>query len=64
MTNAHAGDKALKSLLIYSCNSFVKTINRLGGHYDRYIARERLKVIQAIVSAKMPYAELLARRRC
>ncbi len=35
MTSTRAGNKALKNLLIFSCNSLVGTKNRFGRYYDR-----------------------------
>lgn len=37
--DAHGGNKALKNLLIFSCNSLVGTKNRLGRYYDAWSMR-------------------------
>jgi len=37
--SAHKGNKALKNLLIFSCNSLVGTKKRFGKHYDACVAR-------------------------
>lgn len=63
------GDKRLKNLLIFSCNSLVRSRGRLGDHYARCrergmthgkalkaVARKRLKTIYAIMRDKTPYA--------
>ncbi|MDY5661353.1 MAG: transposase, partial [Coriobacteriales bacterium] len=63
------GNKRLKNLLIFSCNSLVKSRNRFGDYYRRCrergmchgealkaTARKRLKVIYAIMRDKVPYA--------
>ena len=62
------GNKRLKNLLIFSCNSLVRSNNRFGDYYrscrDRgmchgealkAVARKRLKVIYAIMRDKVPY---------
>ncbi|MVX61860.1 IS110 family transposase [Enterorhabdus mucosicola] len=64
------GNKALKNLLIFSCNSLVGTGNRFGRYYDecrarnmrhnaalKAVARKRLKVIWAIMRDPRPYEE-------
>ena len=69
-TCARGGNKALKNLLIFSCNSLVGTKNRFGRYYDACIGRgmrhnkalkavatKRLRVIYAIKRARVPYAE-------
>lgn len=69
-TSSHAGNKTLKNLLIFSCNSLVGTKNRFGRYYDRCIdrgmrhnkalkavARKRLRVIYAIMRDRAPYVE-------
>ena len=63
------GNKRLKNLLIFSCNSLVGSENRFGDRYRRRrdrgmchgealkaVARKRLKVIYAIMRDKVPYA--------
>lgn len=63
------GNKRLKNLLIFSCNSLVRSRNRFGDYYRRCrergmchgealkaVARKRLKVIYAIMRDKVPYA--------
>ena len=64
------GNKALKNLLIFSCNSLVGRGNRFGRYYDecrsrnmrhnaalKAVARKRLKVIWAIMRDPRPYEE-------
>ena len=64
------GNKALKNLLIFSCNSLVGTGNRFGRYYEecrarnmrhnaalKAVARKRLKVIWAIMRNPRPYEE-------
>ena len=63
------GNKRLKNLLVFSCNSLIRSDNRFGGYYracrDRgmhhnealkAVARKRLKVIYAIMRDKVPYS--------
>ena len=63
------GNKRLKNLLIFSCNSLVRSRNRFGDYYRRCrergmchgealkaVARKRLKVIYAIMRDKVTYA--------
>ena len=63
------GNKRLKNLLIFSCNSLVRSRNRFGDYYrscrDRgmchgealkAVARKRIKVIYAIMRDKVPYS--------
>ena len=63
------GNKRLKNLLIFSCNSLVRSSGRFGDYYRRCrdrgmchgealkaVARKRLKVIYAIMRDKVPYA--------
>ncbi len=63
------GNKRLKNLLIFSCNSLVRSKGRFGDYYRRCrdrgmchgealkaVARKRLKVIYAIMRDKVPYA--------
>ncbi len=67
---SRAGNKALKDLLIFSCNSLVGTSNRFGAHFDacaargmrhnrplKAVARKRLKVIYSIMKEPRPYEE-------
>ena len=66
---ARGGNKQLKNLLIFSCNSLVGTRNAYGEYYERCrargmkhnkalkaVARKRLKVIFAIMRDRVPYA--------
>ena len=63
------GNKQLKNLLIFSCNSLIGTDNRFGRYYDecrargmrhnkalKAVARKRLKVIYAVMRDAVPYA--------
>ena len=63
------GNRRLKNLLIFSCNRLARGCNRWGEHYARCrdrgmphgkalkaVARKRLKVINAIMGDKVPYA--------
>ena len=63
------GNKRLKNLLIFSCNSLVRSDNRFGEYYRRCrdrgmchgealkaVARKRLKVIYAIMRDRVPYS--------
>ena len=63
------GNKRLKNLLIFSCNSLTRSGNRFGEYYRRCrergmchgealkaVARKRIKVIYAIMRDKVPYA--------
>lgn len=63
------GNKQLKNLLIFSCNSLIGTQNRFGRYYDecrargmrhnkalKAVARKRLKVIYAVMRDAVPYA--------
>ncbi|MBR3159291.1 MAG: IS110 family transposase [Atopobiaceae bacterium] len=67
---SRSGNKTLKNLLIFSCNSLVGTRNRFGRYYDecrargmahnkalKAVARKRLGVIFAIMRDKVPYVE-------
>ena len=67
---ARSGNKQLKNLLIFSCNSLVGTRSRFGRYYDecrargmahnkalKAVARKRLGVIFAVMRDKVPYAE-------
>lgn len=61
------GNKRLKNLLVFSCNSLVRSDSRFGEYYRRCrermchgealkaTARKRLKVIYAIMRDKVPY---------
>ena len=62
------GNKQLKNLLIFSCNSLVGTGNRFGRYYDecrargmrhnkalKAVARKRMKVVFAIMRDAVPY---------
>ena len=63
------GNKRLKNLLVFSCNSLVRSDNRFGEYYRKCrgrmchgealkaTARKRLKVIYAIMRDKVPYEE-------
>ena len=63
------GNKRLKNLLIFSCNSLVRSKNRFGEYYRKCrgrgmchgealkaVARKRVKVIYAIMRDRVPYA--------
>ena len=63
------GNKRLKNLLIFSCNSLTRSRGRFGDYYRRCrdrgmchgealkaVARKRIKVIYAIMRDKVPYA--------
>lgn len=63
------GNKQLKNLLIFSCNSLIGTDNRFGRYYDecrargmrhnkalKAVARKRLKVVYAVMRDAVPYA--------
>ena len=63
------GNKRLKNLLIFSCNSLVRSRGRWGEYYTRCrdrgmphgkalkaVARKRLKVIYAVMRDRVPYA--------
>ena len=64
------GNRALKNLLVFSCNSLVGTKNRFGAHYEgcrargmrrnralKAVARKRLKVICSIMRDPRPCEE-------
>jgi transposase len=68
--SSRAGNKTLKNLLIFSCNSLVGTKNRFGRYYDecasrgmrhnralKAVARKRLGVIYAVMRDRVPYEE-------
>jgi hypothetical protein len=70
VTSARAGDKALKSLLMFSCDSLVGAKSRFGRHYERCVARgmrhdkalkavarKRLRVTYAVMRGRVPYIE-------
>lgn len=61
------GNKQLKNLLIFSCNSLIGTQNRFGRYYDerrargmrhnkalKAVARKRLKVVYAVMRDAVP----------
>lgn len=63
------GNKRLKNLLIFSCNSLTRSKNRFGDYYRRCrgrgmchgealkaVARKRIKVIYAIMRDRVPYS--------
>ena len=63
------GNRRLKNLLIFSCNSLTRSANRFGEYYRacrgrgmchgealKAVARKRLKVIYAVMRDKAPYA--------
>ena len=63
------GNKRLKNLLIFSCNSLCRSKNRFGEYYRacrargmchgealKAVARKRIKVIYAIMRDKVPYS--------
>ena len=62
------GNKQLKNLLIFSCNSLIGTDNRFGRYYDecrargmrhnkalKAVARKRMKVVYAVMWDAVPY---------
>ena len=68
--SSRSGNRELKNLLIFSCNSLVGTRNRFGRYYEecrargmghgralRAVARKRLRVIFAIMRDRVPYEE-------
>ena len=68
--SSRAGNKTLKNLLIFSCNSLVGTKNRFGRYYDecasrgmrrnralKAVARKSLGVIYAVMRDRVPYEE-------
>ena len=70
VTSARAGDKALKSLLMFSCDSLVGAKSRFGRHYERCVARgmrhdkapkavarKRPRVTYAVMRGRVPYIE-------
>ena len=69
MTASRQGNRRLKNLLIFSCNSLVRSSGRFGEYYCscgsrgmcygealKATARKRMKVIYAIMWDKVPYA--------
>lgn len=67
-SSSRAGNKELKNLLIFSCNSLVGTKGEFGRYYDacrergmqhnkalKAVARKRLKVIFAVMRDARPY---------
>ena len=70
VTSARAGSKALKSLLIFSCDSLAGAESRFGRHYERCVARgmrhdkapkavarKRPRVTYAVMRDRVPYIE-------
>lgn len=64
------GDARLKSLLIFSCNSLVRSSGRYGEYYRacrargmghgralKAVARKRLRAIYAVMRDRVPYRE-------
>ena len=64
------GNKQLKNLLVFSCNSLIGTTSRSGRYYEEHrsrdmrhnkahkaVARKRLGVIYAIMRDQVPYEE-------
>lgn len=69
VTASRRGNKRLKNLLVFSCNSLIRSDNRFGAFYRKCrdrgmphgkalkaVARKRLKVIYAIMRDRVPYA--------
>lgn len=69
VTASRRGNKRLKNLLVFSCNSLIGSDNRFGAFYRKCrdrgmphgkalkaVARKRLKVIYAIMRDRVPYA--------
>ena len=70
VTTSRGGNRRLKNLLIFSCNSLTHSKNRFGEYYRmlrekrhmphgkalKAVARKRLRVIYAIMRDKVPYA--------
>lgn len=69
VSSSRQGNKRLKNLLIFSCNSLSRSNNRFGDYYRscknrgmchaealKAVARKRLKVIYAIMRDKVPYS--------
>lgn len=67
-SSSKTGNKELKNLLVFSCNSLVGTDNEFGHYYDacrargmrhnkalKAVARKRLKVIFAVMRDARPY---------
>ena len=67
--SSRRGNKRLKNLLIFSCNSLSRSKGRFGDYYRscrergmchgealKAVARKRLKVIYAIMRDKVPYS--------
>lgn len=70
VTSARAGSRALKSLLMFSCDSLAGAESRFGRHYERCVARgmrhdkalkavarKRLRVTYAVMRGRVPYIE-------
>ena len=69
MTASRRGNRRLKNLLIFSCNSLVRSSGRFGEYYRssrgggmcygealKATVRKRMKVVYAIMRDKVPYA--------
>ena len=69
VTASRRGNKRLKNLLVFSCNSLIRSDNRFGAFYRKCrdrgmphgkalkaVARKRLKVMYAIMRDRVPYA--------
>ena len=69
VTASRRGNKRLKNLLVFSCNSLIRSDNRFGAFYRKCrdrgmphgkalkaVARKRLTVIYAIMRDRVPYA--------
>lgn len=69
-SSSRSGNKDLKNLLVFTCNSLVGTSNRFGRYYEqcrargmrhnkalKAVARKRLGVIYAIMRDRVPYVE-------
>lgn len=69
MTASRRGSRRLKNLLIFSCNSLVRSSSRFGKYYCscrgggmcygealKATVRRRMKVVYAIMRDKVPYA--------
>lgn len=69
-TSSRCGNKELKNLLIFSCNSLIGTKSRFGHYYEecrarnmrhnkalKAVARKRLKIIYAVMRDARPYVE-------
>ena len=69
-SSSRSGNKDLKNLLIFSCNSLVGTKGRYGKYYEflrskgmahnkalKAVARKRLRAIFAVMRDRVPYVE-------